>query len=319
MDQRVLAALVVLSIPTTALAQPALAQPAPSATAPAPPPVQPAPYVAPPGELETVADFATVGLLAGITVDVRGVHDSGLGTFVLLGSTAGGGAIGWMLADHYQATRGDAYLTTLGLTVGMANGALLLQPLHETDTATQVLGVLTLSSAIGASAGFAASRAEKLTAGQAMFATNLTALGIGSAAVAASLHDHTDLSDGDLAALAIGLDAGAAAGLLLAPKVDWSQRRANVVGMGTLVGVFVGSMAVALASPVHKDANGTSTTDYDPRAFATALLVGGWGGFGASILLTKDMAPDPRYQQPSVALVPFVHGDAIGAAIGGSF
>ena len=284
-------------------------------------------YVPPPGEIETVVDFATVGLLAGLTIDVRGVNDSGIATFVLLGSTAGGGAIGWILADHYQATRGDAYLTTLGLTVGMTNGALLLQPLHETDTATQVLGILTLSSAIGATAGFATSRAEHLTAGQAMFATDLTALGIGSAALIASLNNHNDLTNGDLAALAVGLDGGAAAGLILAPQVNWSHRRANLVGMGTLVGVFLGSMAVGLASPVHKNADGTTETDYDARAFATALLLGGWGGFGATILLTKDMPPDPRYdpryqqapQAPPVSLMPFVHGDAIGAAIGGSF
>jgi hypothetical protein len=301
----------------------------PAPYAPPPPPgldngVPPPP---PPGEVEMVCDFGAVGLLAGITIDVRGVHDPSLGTMVVLGSTAGGGAVGWILADHFQATRGDAYLTTLGLTVGAANGALLLQPTHNTQTADQVLGVLTLSSAVGATAGFAASRGEKLTAGQSLFATNVTFLGFGSAALIASLMDNNhSLDNSEISALAIGLDGGAAAGLILAPKVDWSQRRANVVGMGSLVGTFIGGMVAGLASPRQKNADGSTSTEFSPDFVATSLLVGAWAGFGASIYLTKDMPPDPQYdpryhpqQSPPVSVTPFVRGDSFGAAIGGSW
>lgn len=286
-----------------------------------PPPV-------PPGQVEMVCDFGAVGLLAGITIDVRGVHDSSLGTMVVLGSTAGGGALGWLLADRFQATRGDAYLTTLGLTVGAANGALLLQPTHNTDDAEQVLGVLTLSSAVGATAGFAASRGEKLTAGQSIFATNVTFLGFGSAALIASIMDNNNrLDNSEISALAIGLDGGAAAGLILAPKVQWSQRRANVVGMGTLVGTFVGGMVAGLAAPRSKNADGSTSTEFDPNFVSTSLLVGAWAGFGASIYLTNDMPPDPqfdpRYQKvpasPPVSVMPFVRGDGFGAAVGGSW
>jgi len=283
----------------------------------------------PPGQLEMIADFGTVGLLTGITIDVRGVHDSTLGTMVILGSTAGGGAVGWLLADKYQATRGDAYLTTLGLTVGMANGALLLKPLNDTHSAESVMGVLTLSSAVGAAGGFAVSRGEKLTPGQALFATDTTFLGVGSAALIASIMDNNNqIDNGELTALALGLDGGAIVGLALAPKVDWSQRRARVVGMGTLAGTLLGGMVAGLAAPKQKNADGTTSTDFDPDFVSTSLLVGAWAGFGASIYMSRDMAPDakydPRYQKPAaanppVSVMPIVRGDGFGAAIGGSF
>jgi hypothetical protein len=356
---RTLVVAAALALPTAALAQvapapqpppapqPTTTAPAPAPTAPGDPnayppyPPQPPPPQAlapttitagpppdPPGQVEMTADFGAIGLLAGITIDTRGVHDSSLGTMVILGSTAGGGAVGYLLADKFQATRGDAYLTTLGLTVGMANGALLLRPLHDTDTAEQVLGVLTLSSALGATAGFAASRGEKLTPGQALFATDLTYLGVGSAALIASLEDRNGkLDNGELATLAIGLDGGALAGLLIAPRVDWSQHRARMVGVGTLAGTFLGGMVAGLAAPHTKNADGSTSTDFDPDYVATALLLGAWGGFGASIYLTRDTPPDPkldpRYQaagaNPPVTVMPFVRGDGFGAAVSGAF
>jgi hypothetical protein len=281
----------------------------------------------PAGQAEMIIDFGAVGLLTGITIDLRGVHDNSLGTMVIVGSTAGGGALGWLLADRFDATRGDAYLTTLGLTVGAANGALLLGPTHNTDNAEQVMGVLTLSSAIGTVAGFAASRGEKLTPGQSLFATNLTFLGVGSAALIASITDSNRNHDnGALTALAIGLDGGAAIGLAVAPKVEWSHRRAEVVGMGTLVGTLVGGMAAGLVAPKTKNSDGTS--DLSQNFVATSLLVGAWAGFGGSIYMTRDLAPDPKYdarfqkkadQPPPVSVMPMITGDTAGATVMGSF
>jgi hypothetical protein len=282
----------------------------------------------PAGQTEMMLDFGAVGLLTGITIDVRGVHDSSLGTLVILGSTAGGGALGWLLADRFEATRGDAYLTTLGLTVGVANGALLLKPTHNTDNAEQVMGVLTLSSAIGTVAGFAASRGERLTAGQSLFATNVTILGVGSAALIASITDNDGRHDnGALTALAIGLDGGAALGLAIAPKVEWSHRRAEVVGMGTLVGTLVGGMAAGLVAP--KSNNSDGTTSLSQNFVASSLLVGAWAGFGAGIYMTRDLSPDPKYDprfkastsaNPPVSVIPLVRGDGgMGAAVVGSF
>src|SRR6185437_12987028 len=112
---------------------------------------------------------------------------------------------------------------------------------------------------------------------QSLFATNLTFLGFGSSALIASIMDNNhQLDNSEISALAIGLDGGAAAGLLLAPKVDWSQRRANVVGMGTLVGTFLGGMVAGLAAPRTKNADGSTSTDFNPDFVSTSLLVGAW-------------------------------------------
>ncbi len=281
----------------------------------------------PAGQAEMIVDFGAVGLMTGITIDLRGVNNGSLGTLVIVGSTAGGGALGWLLADRSDATRGDAYLTTLGLTVGAANGALLLSPTHNTDNAEQVMGVLTLSSAVGTLAGFAASRGERLTPGQSMFATNITFMGVGSAALIASITDGDGHHDNSaLTALAVGLDGGALVGLAVAPRVEWSNRRAQVVAMGSLVGTLVGGMAAGLVAP--KTANEDGTSSLSQNFVATSLLIGAWAGFGAGIYMTRDMAPDPKYdprfqktasRDNPVTVMPMIRGDGAGIAMGGTF
>lgn len=281
----------------------------------------------PAGQAEMIVDFGTVGLLTGITIDLRGVNDSSLGTMVVVGSTAGGGAVGWLLADRFDATRGDAYMTTLGLLVGASNGALLLSPLHDTHSGEQVMGVLTLSSAIGTGAGFLASRGEKLTPGQGLFATNVTLLGVGSAALIASITDHDgNHDDAALTALAIGLDGGVIVGLAVAPHINWSHRRASVVGMGTLAGTLVGGMVAGLVAPKQTNTDGTSSLSQN--FVATSVLIGAWAGFGAGILETSDLPPDPTFgldagkqpKTPPVSIAPMLRPEGGGGvAVSGIF
>src|SRR5262249_32569954 len=176
-------------------------------------------------------------------------------------------------------------------------------------------------------AGFAASRGARLTPGQSMFATNVTILGVGSAALIASITDADGRHDnGALTALAIGLDGGAALGLAIAPKVEWSHRRAEIVGMGTLVGTLLGGMAAGLVAP--KTANSDGTTSLSQSFVASSLLVGAWAGFGGSIYMTRDLSPDPKYDPRfhsssavnPVSVVPLVRGDGgVGASVVGSF
>jgi hypothetical protein len=275
------------------------------------------------GHLELVGDFATVGLLGTLAaLDARDYGDKNTGTLLVMGGTLGGGAIGWLLADRFAVTRGEAHAATMGLFLGAANGALLLVPMNADDDSSEVLTTLFVSTAIGTTAGLVVGKKLHLTEGQALFAGNLALLGVGTAAIGSALmHDDGDDVDGaEMGTLAIGLDVGAAAGLVIAPKIDWSRRRARYVGIASLAGCFVGSLIGALASTDKRD---DGTTDTDPDIAATGLLVGMWGGFAAGIALTGDFTPDPGTQGRSstpTSLVPLVGpNNELGVTVAGGF
>src|SRR5262249_27658138 len=79
---------------------------------------------------------------------------------------AGGGGTGYLLTQHYDIDAGSAHSTTIGLLLGVANGALLIEPANYHD-ASSVFGLLTLGSAVGAAGGFAYGQAAELTSGHA--------------------------------------------------------------------------------------------------------------------------------------------------------
>jgi hypothetical protein len=302
---------------------------------PPPPPTldpyvgQPATSEAPPdgprmGHVELVADFAAVGLLATIAaLDARDYDDKDTGTLLVMGGMLGGGAVGWLAADKLDVTRGEAHAATMGLGLGLANAGLLLVPLGADDESHQVLTALAVGGGLGVVGGLALGKKLHLTEGQTTFAGNLALLGIGTAAITAALIDDDDGSadSGEMSALAIGLDAGAIAGLAIAPKIDWSRRRARYVGVASLAGCFVGSLVGALAATDRDDAGVRHT---DPDVAATGLLVGMWGGFAAGIALTGDFAPDPsRTTAPTsvpTSLAPLVGPQReVGITLSGGF
>jgi hypothetical protein len=335
----------------TAFAQPSSQSPSPSlppppgSLAPIPPPPPPpgygtsyAPVGQPPlaeqppvdrgprmGHIELVADFAAVGLLSTVAaLDARDYDDKDTGTLLVMGGTLGAGAVGWLVADKLEVTRAEAHAASMGLGLGVANAALLLVPLHAEDESSQVLATLAIGSGIGVVGGLAVGKKLRLTEGQATFAGNLALLGVGTAAITAALIDDDDgeADSGEMSALAIGLDAGAIAGLAIAPKIDWSRRRARYVGMSSLAGLFVGSLVGALAA-TDKDDTGSSHTD--PDIAATGVLVGMWGGFAAGIALTGDFAPDPSHTKAAptstpTSLLPLVGPQReVGITIAGGF
>lgn len=327
-----------LAQPSTQTALPPPPGSAPAQLPPPPPPAGYAPVGQPPpsieqhtddgvqlGHLELVADFAAVGVLStAAALDARDYSDKNSGTLLVMGGLVGGGAIGWLAADKLHVTRGEAHAATMGLGLGAANGALLLVPLHADDESDQILATLAVSSGIGVVGGLAVGKKLHLSEGQTMFAGTVALLGIGTSAITAALIDDDDgKADGsEMGTLAIGLDAGAIAGLAIAPKINWSKRRAKYVGIASLAGCFVGSMVGALAA-TDKQADGTHDTD--PDVAATGLLVGMWGGFAAGIALTGDFAPDPSHTAaaPTTAptsLVPFVGPQReVGVTLAGGF
>ena len=276
---------------------------------------------------EVIGDFAAVGALAGIDIIVRqDIDDGGLGTLVLLGGVVGGGAAGWLLTQKYEITPGAARATTIGLMAGAANGALLIQPTGWTR-AESVLGLLFVGSAIGATGGFVYGQATDLTEGQATFIGNITLLGAATAAFGAiSASGDGEFGDWENGSLAIGLDAGLAAGVLIAPKLTWSARRARVVMAATGVGALVGGMLAGLTTQKETSGiDGTVEKEANGDVVAACMTAGMWGGFALGVLMTGDSPPDPKFSQPSsggavTSYAPWVGAQGtLGVMAGGSW
>ncbi len=335
--------------------QPQTAQAQPAQPAPYPPPAPygqpsqpyppPAPYGQPYGystssneyitqqgshshfhDGEVMADFAAVGVLAATDLAVRqDISNGNAVTLLILGGLAGGGGVGYLLTQKYPIDSGSAHATTIGLMLGIANGALLVEPTDYHD-ASSIMGLLTLGSVAGATGGFIYGQHADLTSGQSMFVGNLMLLG-SSTALLTAVTANRDGTYGSFenTTLAIGLDGGAVAGALIAPHLDWSPRRAKYVFASTFVGALVGGL---LAGAIAKPRNG-STSDTNASLVTGAMTAGLWGGFGLGILMTKDSGVDPRYMAPASAgsatasatsFAPFI-GDKgqLGVMTGGTF
>jgi hypothetical protein len=270
---------------------------------------------------EVIANFAVVGTMASLDVISRQEIDNGNAvTFLLLGGVAGGGGIGYLLTNKYEVDAGTSHATTLGLTLGMANGALLIEPTGWTRSES-VLNLLFLGSAVGATGGFVYGHYAHLTSGQATFIGNMTLLGTATAALGAISGSHDgDFGNWENGTLAVGIDGGTAAGMLIAPRLDWSARRAKIVMASTVIGAFAGGM---LAGLVMNPKDGESRTD-DGDVVAASMTAGLWGGFGLGVIMTKDSAPAPT--QPTMStgattsFAPWIGREGtLGVMSGGTF
>jgi hypothetical protein len=274
---------------------------------------------------EVIADFAIVGTMGSINLLARqDVEEGNVITFVVLGGLAGGGAIGYALSSKYEIDAGTAHATTLGMTLGFANGALLIEP-SGWSRDESVLNFLFIGSAIGATGGFIYGKNAKLTSGQALFVANMTLLGTATAALGAiSGSQDGNYGSWENTTLAIGIDGGTAAGMIIAPSLDWSPHRAKVVLAATAIGAFAGGMLGGLLTPRDDGEARTESGD-----IVTASMTAGlWGGFGLGIMMTKRDAPDPRFTQPTKTasstppptVMPWVgHQGTFGVMTGGSF
>ena len=250
---------------------------------------------------------------AGLSIRAAGYIASANFAGYLVGGTLGGGALGYLLADGLRARRADAYAAATGLSLGIANAALLLGPLGRADTSEEVLPIVLAGAVVGAGAGLAIGHGLELTRGQVMFAADLGLLGVGTVALTSGLFDQDDQADdGELLAVQIGLDAGVAAGLLLAPHVDWSERRARWVGAATVAGFFGGSLVAVAATDEGQDP--------DPDVVGAAVLTGMWAGFGLGVVLTRGWGADPAGATgPTMTLVPRLGRDHLGVGVAGGF
>ncbi|MGE5186108.1 MAG: hypothetical protein ACM31C_28830 [Acidobacteriota bacterium] len=308
-------------------APPPAPYPAPGTYAQTYPPPAPLPPP-PPGRShlhdgEVIGDFAAVGALAATDILVRqDISDGNVVTFVLLAGIAGGGGAGYLLTQKYDIDAGVSHATTLGLLVGVTNGLLLIEPTGY-DHGSSILGLVLAGSALGAAGGFAYGEAARLTPGQATFVGNMTLLGFATAGLGA-ITGSTNSRFGDWqdGTLALGLDGGVVAGIAIAPNLDWSAHRANVVLASTFIGAMAGSMVAGLLA---KPDTGTNTTNND--VIAASMTAGLWGGFGLGIMMTKDAPPDPKFgaartstMTSSTTFAPWIgHEGQLGMMAGGFF
>ncbi len=249
-----------------------------------------------------IANFATVGVLASVDILVRqDVQNSGVGTMILLGGLLGGGAGGWLLTEKYEVDGGTARATTLGLLTGVANAALLIEPIGWTRPES-ILGILFVGSALGAGGGFMYGKAAELTSGQAVFVGNLATLGAATAAFGAITGSRDgEFGDWESGTLAVGLDAGLVAGALIAPHLDWSPRRSKMVFAATGVGALVGGMIAGLTTNTN---DGGSSREPNGDIVAASMTAGMWGGFVLGAMMTRDSLPDAKYTKRAPPVTP---------------
>jgi len=216
------------------------------------------------------------------------------------------------------------HATTIGMMLGIANGALLIQP-TKADQSDSVMGLLTLGAAVGTVGGFVYGQNADLTSGQSTFLANMVLLGVSTAAMGSILAS-TDGKYGspENTALLLGTDGAAVAGALIAPHLDWSAYRAKFVLAGTIIGAFAGGLVAGLATKQQMNSDGT-TNDANGDVVTASMTAGLWGGFALAILMSKDELPDYRYQKKptpasNTVTTPWVgpHG-SVGVMTGGRF
>lgn len=291
----------------------------------APPPVAVAPPIAaapppprePSGEGEMIGIGASLGMVTAITlIDRADSGENKSASLLVVGGALGGGALGYLLADGMRLKRSDAYATGAGLTLGVTNAALLLRPLGRTETSEEVMPILLAGAVVGAGAGLAVGHGLSMTRGQVMFAADLGLLAFASTALTSGMLDEDDeIDNSELLSLQLGLDAGVLAGLVLAPHIDWSYRRARWVGAASLAGFFTGSLLAVGATDKGEDP--------DPDVVAASVLTGMWAGFGLGVLMTRGWDADPAKASAtatsSVVLLPRVGRDDLGVSVAGGF
>ena len=96
----------------------------------------------------------------------------------------------------------------------------------------------------------------------------------------------------------------------------------------TLVGALAGGMIAGLTTNNRKDADGDSDRNGD--LIAGCMTAGLWAGFGLGVVMTRDSAPDPKYDKgtrqasptsvpTSTNIVPFVGEQHAGVMVGGTW
>ena len=239
------------------------------------------------------------GLGTGVALDAW-TEPSSLGGAILPALALGGAAAGLVyLTDHPQPLRyGVAQSITSGMWVGFEEGlawtlwnqarAARTDEWSARTVATALWGTATAGAALGGALGtvYGTTPGRASFMGSAALWTGLVSGLIGAAAV-----QQSNTADDDfMLASAIGLNAGAVAGVLIGKDVSPSIARVRFLDLGGLAGgILAGGLYFAVADQ-HPD-----------RRAATGVLAAGiTGGLLLAWRLTSEMEPDhPRAGQPT--------------------
>jgi len=270
------------------------------------------------GRTEFVIMTTVTSLYAGIVlVDLLDVDDFRGGTLVVTGATAAGFLGSFYGSRGRNITTGMADTYSAGLLLGAANSSLLASPIGLEDS-EEILGFILGSTAVGGAGALWLADAVHPTRAHPSVTLTLAYTGFATVGLGLTVIEPSDIEpDTVLMLLAGGLDAGAAAGILLSPKMEWSYSRARYVGLGTFLGALGG---VALGAVLVGDPE----DDTDARTMAGTTLAGLWSGFGLAAYLTREMPPDPRYRTASATdtppmVVPTMIGKSPGVGVAGTF
>lgn len=258
--------------------------------------------------------FSTMyGLYAGVVlIDDFDITDFRAGIVTVAATTAVG------LLGSYFGTKdakitgamGDAY--GVGMMFGIANAALLFDPIDHNASSQQVTTTLLIAGGVGGVLGLEYASQVAPTRGQVSFASTLGILGIASTGLAIAIAQPDADTDHLLVAMAGGMDLGLTAGLVVGRDLDWSVSRGRIVTLGTLLGGLAGAAGGALLVGSNPDNDGG-------RELAAATLIGTWGGFALTTHLTADMRPDRRYAQPTTQLTAIPVRNGMGVGLTGQF
>jgi hypothetical protein len=256
-----------------------------------------------------------------VLLDLFDIDDFRPGVLVVTGTTAAG-----FLASLYgtrgraiTAGMGDAYAT--GLVLGVSNALLLGPPLDLVEDSEQYLSFALGGLVLGGAAGLGVGSRAKPTQAQVNLTGTMAMMGIATVGLGLGIVQPENLDeDSFLLLMTGGLDLGAAAGILVAPKLDWSLSRARLTSLGVFLGGLAGWAGAALATGAEDPDDDTA------RLWCAAALGGMWAGFGAAVHLTRNMQPDRRYRAETAArpkrdvlVMPTLVRDSPGLAVAGYF
>jgi hypothetical protein len=251
-----------------------------------------------------------------VLLDLGDIGDFRPGILLVTGTTAAGFIASVYGSRDRTITAGMADAYSLGMGLALGNGLLLASPAGLADSSEELQTVALSSVAIGGAAGLIISDRTKPTRAQVGFVGTTSTLGIATVGLSFGILQPDSIdTDTVLLLLAGGLDAGAALGMSLAPRLTWSSSRQRLVSLGIFLGALAGWGGAALITGAEDD-------DRTLRIWSSAAIAGVWGGFGLAMHLTRDMEPDPRFRKPpesqAQVMPTFIRG-APALAIGGRF
>lgn len=276
------------------------------------------------GRASFVATTTLASFYAGFVIDdLLAVEDYKAQTLVVTGVTLGGFAAALLGTSGKRMTESMASAYGSGLLIGAGNGLLLAPRLgldpdssgpEDGDVNQAYLGFGLLSMAAGGAGGMYLADRFDPTPAQAQYAglmgvNGLMTMGLGLVII----QPDTDYRN-VLGLLALGLDGGVAAGMVLGRDLTWSKSRLTYVTLAEFLGGLTGVAAAVVA------VDGGS--DDGEKIAAGMVLAGVWGGFALARSLTSDLPPDPRFRAKTtgtIALVPMVSGQGQGVAVAGTF